>query len=75
MNDSCFSNLSCSFVLNSPEKKFNYLHTSLSRIIELHEYEKYFQEELSILEKVKEEHQTLMQWLKKNEKSGTDDFD
>ncbi|WP_037320631.1 hypothetical protein [Salegentibacter sp. Hel_I_6] len=74
MNDSCFGDLPCSCVLDSPESKFKDLHSSLNEVIQLHEYESYFAKEVATLENVRNDHPALMQWLKKNEKLGTEDF-
>ncbi|MDX1718715.1 MAG: hypothetical protein R3353_01015 [Salegentibacter mishustinae] len=74
MNDSCFGDLPYSCVLDSPENKFRGLHEDLKEVIELHEYESYFKKELVELKVVRDDYPALMQWLKKNEKLGTEDF-
>src|SRR5690606_26437321 len=50
------------------------LHSELKEIVGLHQYEEYFREELEVLENVRDDHPALMQWLKKNEQLGADDF-
>ncbi|WP_282018177.1 hypothetical protein [Salegentibacter mishustinae] len=73
-NDSCFGDLPCSCVLNSPEYRFKHVCDSLMEVIELHEYESYFEKELAQLEIVRDDYPALIQWLKKNEKLGKDTF-
>lgn len=74
LDGSCFGDLPCSCVLNSPENKFRDLHDDLNEAIELHEYESYFEKELAELEIVRDDYPALLQWLKKNEKLGADTF-
>ena len=71
---SCFEGMGCCCTDKNPENKFSSLYSSLREVIDLHQYEPYFREELALFENVKEDHPALMQWLKKNEKLGTEDF-
>lgn len=71
---SCIEGLGCCCSWNSPEGLFSDLHYALQEIVELYQYEDYFREELAVLENIREDHPALMQWLKKNEKLGADDF-
>lgn len=71
---SCIEGMGCGCSWDAPESRFNDLHSALKEIVVLHEYEDYFRKELEILENVREDHPALMQWLKKNEKLGTEDF-
>ena len=71
---SCVEGMGCGCSWDAPESKFSDLHSALKEIIDLHQYEDYFREELEVLENVREDHPALMQWLKKNENLGTEDF-
>ena len=71
---SCYEGMTCPCISNNPENRFNFLYPSLQEIIELHKYEDYFKQEMAVLENVRDDYPALMQWLKKNEKLGTEDF-
>ncbi|MBI6115999.1 hypothetical protein [Salegentibacter maritimus] len=71
---SCIDGMGCSCCEKVPESRFSGLYPKLQEITELHQHEKYFREELADLENLRHDHPALMQWLKKNEKLGTEDF-
>jgi len=71
---SCIEGMGCACSWDAPESLFSGLHSALQKVVDLHQYEDYFREELAVLENVREDHPALMQWLKKNEKLGSDDF-
>ena len=71
---SCYEGMTCPCISNNPENRFNFLYPSLQEIIELHMYEDYFRQEMAVLENVRDDYPALMQWLKKNEVLGTEDF-
>lgn len=71
---SCIEGMGCSCSWDSPESKFSDLYSGLKEVVDLFQHEKYFREELSVLEKVRDDYTALMQWLKKNEKLGTEEF-
>ena len=71
---SCIEGMGCACSWDAPESLFSGLHSALQEVVDLHQYEEYFREELAVLENVREDHPALMQWLKKNENLGTDDF-
>ena len=71
---SCIEGMGCACSWDAPESLFSSLHSALQEVVDLHQYEDYFREELAVLENVREDHPALMQWLKKNEKLGTEDF-
>lgn len=73
-NGSCFGDLPGSLNLKGELSRFNDLYDAIKEIVELYSYEKYFREELSEFEKVRDNSPALLQWLKKNEKLGTEDF-
>ncbi|WP_300435912.1 hypothetical protein [Christiangramia sp.] len=73
-NASCFEELPCFHTLNSVENKFLDFYKSLEEVAEMHKKETYFQDQLELLKKVESDSPALMQWLKKNEKLGTEDF-
>lgn len=54
--------------------RFSSLYSSLEEVTDLHRHEKYFKEELSIFENLKDDYPALQQWLKKNETLGSRDF-
>ena len=60
--------------MSSDESKFNDLYKILEDIAEMHKKELYISAQLDILKKVETDSPALMQWLKKNEKFGTEDF-
>jgi predicted ATP-dependent protease len=66
--------MTCPCISNNPENRFTFLYTSLQEIIELYKYEEYFRQELGVLENVRDDYPALIQWLKKNEKLGAEDF-
>ena len=72
--NSCFEGMGCCCTDKNPEMKFSSLYSSLKEVIDLHSHEKYFKEELSVFEKIRNDHPALMQWLKKNETLGSWDF-
>ena len=72
--NSCFEGMGCCCTEKNPEMKFSSLYKSLKEVTDLHSHEKYFKEELSVFENIRNDHPALMQWLKKNETLGTDDF-
>lgn len=73
-NGTCYEGMTCPCISNNPENRFSFLYPSLKEIIELHKHEEYFREEMAVLENVRDDYPDLMQWLKKNEKLGTEDF-
>lgn len=73
-NGSCFGDLPSSFNLNGKLSRFNDIYSALEEIVNLYKYEKYFEKEIGVLQNVRDDHPALMQWLKKNEKLGTEDF-
>ncbi|MGM0934607.1 MAG: hypothetical protein ACQEWD_14305 [Bacteroidota bacterium] len=72
--DSCIDGMGCPCCWDKPESRFSYLYSSLQEIIELYDYEGYFKQEMAVFENVRDDYPALMQWLKKNEKLGTEDF-
>lgn len=72
--DSCYEGLSCPCSWDSPENRFHTLYATLQEVVDFHQYENYFGEELEVLDKVRDDYRALMQWLKKNEKLGAEDF-
>ncbi len=72
--NSCFDGMSCCCTDKNPESKFSSLYSSLEEVVDLYKHEKYFWEELGVLENVRDDPPALMQWLKKNEKLGTEDY-
>ncbi|QED36693.1 hypothetical protein FK178_02725 [Antarcticibacterium arcticum] len=71
---SCIDGMGCCCTDKNPESKFSFLYSALEEVVDLYQHEKYFKEELSVLEKLKDDHPALMQWLKKNEKLGSEEF-
>lgn len=71
---SCIDGMGCACCWDQPESLFSDLYPTLQEIADLHHFESYFKQELSILENIRHDHPALMQWLKKNEKLGTEDF-
>ena len=71
---SCVEEMGCACSWDGPENLFSNLHSALQEVVDLHQYEDYFRKELEVLENVREDYPGLMQWLKKNEKLGTEDF-
>lgn len=71
---SCIDGMGCSCCEDVPESRFSGLYPGLKKITDLHQYENYFKEELATLENLRHDHPALMQWLKKNEKLGTEEF-
>ncbi len=72
--NSCFDGMSCCCTDKNPEMRFSSLYSSLEEVTDLHRHEKYFKEELSIFENLKDDYPALQQWLKKNETLGSRDF-
>lgn len=73
-NGSCFEGMSCACTDKTQESRFSMFYPSIEEIVELYQYEEYFKQEMTVLENVRDDYPALMQWLKKNEKLGTDDF-
>lgn len=71
---SCIEGMGCSCSWDAPESRFSNLYSGIQDVLNLHQYEQYFREELVVLENVREDYPALMQWLKKNEKLGCEDF-
>lgn len=71
---SCIEGMGCSCSSNSPESKLSSLYSDLREVVVLHNYEKYFEEQLSVFRYVKDDYPALMQWLKKNEILGSEKF-
>ncbi|AVR44786.1 hypothetical protein C7S20_05620 [Christiangramia fulva] len=72
--NSCIDGMGCCCTDKNPEMKFSSRYSSLKEIVDLHRHEKYFREELKVFESVKNDYPALMQWLKKNETLGAEDF-
>ena len=72
--NSCIEGMGCCCPDKNPEMRFSSLYSSLEEIVDLHSYEKYFKEELSVFENAKNDYTAHMQWLKRNETLGTEDF-
>ncbi|WZL88266.1 hypothetical protein VS868_11735 [Salinimicrobium sp. 3283s] len=73
-NGSCFEGMGCSCSWNNPESRFSDIYSALKEIVDLYHYEKYFKSELETLKNIRNDYPALMQWLKKNEKQGSEDF-
>ena len=73
-NGSCFGELPDSYNLKGELSRFNDLYSALEKITDLYKYEKILKEEIRMLPTVLNDHPALIEWLKKNEKLGTDDF-
>lgn len=73
-NGSCIDGMGCSCSWNAPKCLFSGIYIAILEVIQLHQYEDYFKKELAVLENVREDYPGLMQWLKKNEKLGAEDF-
>lgn len=71
---SCFEGMGCSCAWKSPESKFSNLYSGLDEVVDLYKHEKYFEQEVEVLEMVRKDYPALMQWLRKNEKLGSEDF-
>lgn len=71
---SCIDGMGCGCCEDVPESRFSWLYSGLQEIVDLHQHENYFREELATFENVQHDHPALIQWLKKNEKLGTEDF-
>ena len=71
---SCIDGMGCACCEDAPESRFSWLYSGLQEVVDLYQHEKYFKEEIVIFEQVKDDYPALMQWLKKNEKLGTEDF-
>jgi len=56
------------------DEKFIDVYESLDVLTKLHRNEKYFKQEMAIYDRIKNEPQKVKQWLKKNEKLGTEDY-
>ena len=73
-DESCVEGMGCGCASQTPESKFSDLYPALEEIADLHRYEMYFQKEMEVFEQVRDDQSGLMQWLKKNEKLGTENF-
>ena len=71
---SCIDGMGCSCSWDSPESRFSELYSGVKEVVDLHQHEQYFKQELAVLENVRHDHPALMQWLKKNETLGSWDF-
>lgn len=71
---SCIDGMGCACCWDAPESRFSSLYSSLQDVVELYKHEKYFKEENVIFDQVKDDHPALMQWLKKNEALGSEEF-
>lgn len=71
---SCFKGMGCPCSWDTPESRFSDFYSALQEVVDLHEYEKYFQEEMKVFHQLKDDYPALMQWLKKNDTLGADDF-
>jgi hypothetical protein len=71
---SCIDGMGCGCCRDQPESRFSDLYPTLQEIADLHQHESYFKQELPTYENIKHDHHALIQWLKKNEKLGTEDF-
>ena len=58
----------------SDEEKFIDVYESLNNLSQLHRNESYFKQEMAIYDRIKNKPQKVKQWLKKNEKLGTEDY-
>ncbi|MBK5192655.1 MAG: hypothetical protein JJE07_05480 [Flavobacteriaceae bacterium] len=73
-NGSCFDELPCSHTLKSNENAFVDFYEDLEEVTELHKKESYFKEQMEGLEMVRDDNPAFMQWLRQNEKLGTEYF-
>ena len=71
---SCIEGFGCGCSWNNPESRFIDLFPPLQEVADLHTHENYFRQELAIFKNIRHDHPSLIQWLKKNEKLGTEDF-
>lgn len=73
-NGSCFGNLPCSHTLNNELSKFIDFYNALKRIVDFHEYEAYFWQELEEYQLIKDNPLKLKEWVKRNERLGSEEF-
>ncbi len=71
---SCIDGMGCNCCWDAPESRFSDLYTVLQEVVQLYSYNNYYRNELDVLEQVRDDHPALMQWLRKNEKLGSEDF-
>lgn len=71
---SCIEGMGCGCVWDQPESRFSALYPALQEVVDLHQYEDYFKKEMEVFEQVRDDHPALMQWLKRNEQLGTEEF-
>ena len=67
-------NIGCGCSWNNPESRLSDLYSGLQDVVDLHQYEIYFKKEIETYDQVGDDNPALMQWLKKNEKLGTEEF-
>lgn len=73
-NCSCFGELPCSHTMGSDMDKFRDFYESLEEVADLHKKEPYFQEQMQVFDKIRDESLAHMKWLLQNEKLGVEDF-
>lgn len=71
---SCFGELPCSHTLNNELSKFIDFYNALQRIVVFHEYESYFWLELEEYQLIKDNPLKLKDWVKRNERLGSEEF-
>jgi len=71
---SCCGGLPCGHTLNNDLSKFNDFYKALKEIVEVHEYEAYFWQELEEYQLIKDNQLKLKEWVKRNERLGSEEF-
>ncbi len=57
-----------------PKERFINAYDSLNKLTQLHRKEDYYKQEMAIYKDIKNDPLKLKQWIKKNEKSGAEDY-
>lgn len=73
-NGSCFGEFPCNHTMGSDMDNFRHFYDDLEEVVDLHNNEPYFREQMQVFEKVRDDAPELTKWLLQNETLGGEDF-